>query len=164
VHECDSTLACRARADFRRLKMQMPFPRRASIFAILVIAGCATVSSQIVPCPLTYSEQTKEVLNVVPKGTRRDDALRKLAAAGIEGNFGTSRRVYYCELWNRPDGSRWHLNVALLFDETGKLYKTQAADSEVTSSSEKSLPPSPSQSNEPGQMGGLPNPYAPATH
>jgi hypothetical protein len=144
--------------------MQMLLPRRPSVFAILVVAGCASISSQIVPCPLTYSEQTKEVLNVVPKGTRREDALRKLAAAGIEGNFGSSRRVYYCELWNRPDGSRWHLNVALLFDETGKLYRTQSADSEVTASPEKSLPPSASQSNEPGQMGGLTNPYTQATH
>jgi len=144
--------------------MQMLFPRRLSIFAVLVVAGCASISSQIVPCPLTYTEQTKEVLNVVPKGTRREEALRMLAKAGIEGSFGISRRVYYCELWNRPDGSRWHLNVALLFDEAGKVYKTQAADSEVTASSEKSLPPGGTQSNESGQMGGLSNPYAPSTH
>ena len=128
--------------------MQMPFLRRSSTLALCVLAGCASLSTQIVPCPLTYTEQTKEVLNVVPKGTRREDALRKLAAAGIEGSFGISRRVYYCELWNRPDGSRWHLNVALLFDETGKLYKTQAADCDVTMSPDKSLTSAGHQSNE----------------
>jgi hypothetical protein len=129
--------------------MQMPFLRRSSALSLLVLAGCAGLSTQITPCPLTYSEQTKEVLNVVPKGTRREDALRKLAAAGIEGSFGISRRVYYCELWNRPDGSRWHLNVALLFDETGKLYKTQAADCDVTASPDRSPPSNGAQSNEP---------------
>jgi hypothetical protein len=137
--------------------MQMPFLRRSSAVALCVLAGCASLSTQIVPCPLTYTEQTKEVLNVVPKGTRREDALRKLAAAGIEGSFGISRRVYYCELWNRPDGSRWHLNVALLFDETGKVYKTQAADCDVTVSPDKSLPSAGPQSNETGPSGNPPN-------
>jgi hypothetical protein len=132
--------------------MQMSFLRRSSAVSLLVLAGCASLSTQITPCPLTYSEQTKEVLNLVPKGTRRDDALRKLAAAGIEGSFGISRRVYYCELWNRPDGSRWLLNVALLFDETGKVYKTQAADCDVTMSSDRSLASPGNQSNEPRQF------------
>ncbi len=93
---------------------------------------------------------------MVPKGTRRDDALRKLTEAGIEGSFGISQRVYYCELWNRPDGSRWHLNVALLFDETGKLYKTQAADCDITASSDKSLPAAGSPRNDSGQSAGEP--------
>jgi hypothetical protein len=30
-------------------------------------------------------------------------------------------------LWNRPDGQRWHIDVALLFDQSGKLYQTRAA-------------------------------------
>jgi len=143
--------------------MQMLFLRRSSALTLLVLSGCASLSTQIVACPLTYSEQVKEVLNVVPKGTRREEALRKLAAAGIEGSFGISRRVYYCELWSRPDGSRWHLNVALLFDETGKLYKTQAADCEITASPDKSLPTSGPQSNEPGDLGVPPNPPATPT-
>jgi hypothetical protein len=134
--------------------MQMPFLRRSATLVLLTLVGCASLSRQIVSCPLTYSEQEKEVLSVAPKGTRRDDALRKLAAAGIEGSFGISRRVYYCDLWNRPDGSRWHLNVALLFDETGRLYKTQAAECDVTMSQDKSLSTPGSQSNEVPQSGG----------
>jgi hypothetical protein len=133
--------------------MQMLYLRRSGALLALALAGCASLSTQIIPCPLTYSEQEKEVLNVVPKGTRRDDALRKLAAAGIEGSFGISRRVYYCDLWNRPDGNRWHMNVALLFDETGRLYKTQT-ECDVTVSSEKSLPPAAGQSNESGPAAG----------
>jgi hypothetical protein len=129
--------------------MQMPFPHRVCGLALLVVVGCAGLTSQIVPCPLTYSEQEKEILAVVSKGTRREEALRKLAAAGIDGSFGISRRVYYCELWNRPDGSRWHLNVALLFDEVGRLYMTRTADCDVTSSPDKSLATSGGQSNEP---------------
>jgi hypothetical protein len=129
--------------------MQMPFRHRVCGLAILVVVGCAGLTSQIVPCPLTYSEQEKEILTVVPKGTRREEALRKLAAAGIDGSFGISRRVYYCELWHRPDGSRWHLNVALLFDEVGRLYMTRTADCDVTSSPDKTLSSAGGQSNEP---------------
>jgi len=129
--------------------MQMPFLHRVCALALLVVVGCAGLNSRIVSCPLTYSEQEKEILAVVPKGTRREEALRKLAAAGIDGSFGISRRVYYCELWNRPDGSRWHLNVALLFDEVGRLYMTRTADCEVTSSLDKSLSSAGGQSNDP---------------
>jgi hypothetical protein len=129
--------------------MQMPFLHRVCALALLVVVGCAGLNSRIVSCPLTYSEQEKEILAVVPKGTRREEALRKLAAAGIDGSFGISRRVYYCELWNRPDGSRWHLNVALLFDEVGRLYMTRTADCEVTSSPDKSLSSAGGQSNDP---------------
>jgi hypothetical protein len=102
--------------------------RTAAVLAVVSWIGCSALSRQIVQCPLTYSEQEKEVLAVVPKGVRREEALRRLQAAGIEGNFGISRRVYYCDLWIRPNRERWHMNVALLFDDVGKLYKTQTAD------------------------------------
>jgi hypothetical protein len=90
-----------------------------------------SLSRSIVQCPLTYSEQEKELLTVVPKGLRREEALKRLAAAGVEGSFGISRRVYYCDLWNRKNGERWHINVALLFDDQGRLYKTQMAECDV---------------------------------
>ena len=143
--------------------MQMPFLRRFSVLALVTLAGCASLSTQIVPCPLTYSEQIKEVLNVAPKGTRREEALRKLAAAGVEGSFGISRRVYYCELWNRPDGSRWHMNVALLFDETERLYETRTADCDVTTSPDKSLTTPGTQSNERPPAAGPPGASATPT-
>jgi len=112
--------------------MQIPFlTRTAAVLAALTWVGCVGIPRQIVPCPLTYSEQEKELLTVVPKGIRREEVLRRLGTAGIEGSFGISRRVYYCDLWNRPNGDRWHMNVALLFDDAGKLYKTQTADCDV---------------------------------
>jgi len=112
--------------------MQIPFlTRTAAVLAALTWVGCVGIPRQIVPCPLTYSEQEKELLTVVPKGIRREEVLRRLGTAGIEGSFGISRRVYYCDLWNRPNGDRWHMNVALLFDDSGKLYKTQMAECDV---------------------------------
>lgn len=113
-------------------RTQILFLTVTMVLLTLVVSGCASLSRQIVACPLTYSEQEKEVLAIVPKGTRREEALRRLSVAGIEGSFGTSRRIYYCELWTRPNGERWHMNVALLFDEVGKLYRTQVGDSEVS--------------------------------
>jgi hypothetical protein len=113
--------------------MQTVFLRWAAAALIaLIVAGCVSLNRSIMPSPLTYSEQEKEILAIVPKGIKRDDALRRLAAAGIEGSFGISRRVYYCDLWNRTNGDRWHINVALLFDDTGRFYRTQVADSEVS--------------------------------
>jgi hypothetical protein len=142
--------------------MQMPFLHRACAVALVAIVGCAGLGSQIVPCPLTYSEQEKEILAIVPKGIRRDAALTKLAAAGIEGSFGTSHRLYYCELWKRPDGSLWRLNVALLFDEVGRLYKTQAADCDITTvQPDKSLPSSGTPGNDVGQPAARPSVPAP---
>ncbi len=98
----------------------------------LTMTGCVGLNRTIMPSPLTYSEQEKEILTIVPKGTRRDEALKRLAAAGVEGSYGISHRVYYCDLWNRKNGERWHINVALLFDDTGRFYRTQVAESDVS--------------------------------
>src|SRR5690606_2661265 len=51
----------------------------------------------------------------------------------IRGNFAhLSNSIYYCDLWERPEGERWHTQVALLFDDEGLLYATRPADSAVT--------------------------------
>lgn len=128
--------------------MQKPFLRLTAACAVAVsLAGCLSLTRPIVPCPLTYSEQEKELLAVVPKGIRREEALRRLTAAGVEGSFGISRRVYYCDLWNRSNGDRWHINVALLFDDTGKLYKTQMAECDVAVVPEENTKDAAAQSN-----------------
>jgi hypothetical protein len=112
--------------------MQIPYlVRTAALLSALTWFGCATMPRTIVPCPLTYSEQEKVLLTAIPKGLKRDEVLRRLGAAGIEGRFGISQRVYYCDLWNRPNGDRWHMNVAMLFDDTGKFYKTQVAECDI---------------------------------
>lgn len=128
--------------------MPIPFFRwTACVLIALTLIGCVSLSRSIVACPLTYSEQEKELLTVVPKGTRREEALRRLAAAGVEGSFGISRRVYYCDLWNRPNGERWHINVALLFDDTGKFYKTQVAECDIAVMPNESALPGSAQSD-----------------
>src|SRR5688572_21634064 len=112
--------------------------RRLLSIGIVLLAGCQLTSSgRIIPSPLTYSEQEKEILAIVPEGTDRDEAVKKLTAAGIEGDFGTSRSIYYCDLWKRKSGERWHMNVALLFDKSGKLYKTQVSQAEIGKLSSK---------------------------
>jgi hypothetical protein len=66
--------------------MQIPFlSRTAAVLAALTWIGCMSIPRQIVPCPLTYSEQEKELLTVVPKGIRREEVLRRLGTAGVEG-------------------------------------------------------------------------------
>ncbi len=121
--------------------MHTVFARRSAAALItLTWIGCLSIPRPIAPCPLTYSEQEKEVLAVVPKGLRREEVLKRLAAAGIEGNFGISRRVYYCDLWKRPNGERWQMNVALLFDDAGKLYKTQVAQCDIAPISSQRTP------------------------
>jgi hypothetical protein len=92
-------------------------------------ASCAAPGKGLVECPLTDAAQQQAVLDIVPRGTSRADAERRLREAGIEFSPGQKNSIYYLGLWNRSDGKRWHINVALLFDKDGKLYQTRAADS-----------------------------------
>jgi hypothetical protein len=94
-------------------------------FCVVEIVGCAMTTHQILPCPMTYSEQEKAILAIAPMGTDRETVLKKLTEAGIEGSSATSQHVYYCDIWDRPNKERWHMDVALMFDQSGKLYKTQ---------------------------------------
>ncbi len=93
------------------------------------MAGCASSGARLVECPLSVEQQQQAVLEVVPRGSSRADAERRLKEAGIEYSPGQKNSIYYLSLWNRRDGKRWHLNVALLFDAQGKMYQTRAGDS-----------------------------------
>ena len=108
-------------------------PRHTTAILCLVlaafVAGCASPGATLVECPLSGDQQQQAVLEIVPRGTSRAEAERKLRAAGIEYSPGQKNSIYYLGLWNRPDGKRWHINVALLFDQDGKLYETRPADS-----------------------------------
>ncbi len=96
----------------------------------LLHIGCL-MPGAIEPSPWTYSEQQQEILKLVPVGTPRDAAVERLQKAGIDGTFGVSDTVYYCDIWNRPDGERWHLNVALYFDDEGLLYDSRLGQAET---------------------------------
>ena len=98
----------------------------------LLSAGCQLNSQQIVASPLSYRDQEAEILKIVPEGTPRQEAIEKLAAAGIQGELGGKRTIYYCDLWEREDGQRWHLNVALLFNDSGEVYQTRPARSQTS--------------------------------
>jgi hypothetical protein len=79
----------------------------------------------LVSCPLPSTEQVAAVLEVVPVGTPRSEVEEKLVPAGFAGSFGANNTLYYCDIWDRGEGLRWHVNVILLFDEEGRLYATR---------------------------------------
>src|SRR4029453_841912 len=81
---------------------------------LTLAAGCAGPGKPLVESPWSIDRQQQAVLEVVPRGTPRDDAGRRLKAAGIEYTAGGNGSIYYLSLWQRPDGTRWHINVALL--------------------------------------------------
>jgi len=99
------------------------------LWAAVVMAGCSTTGKPLIESPLPVSQQQQAVLDVVPRGTSRGEAEKRLRAAGIEFTPGGNGSIYYLTLWNRPDGTRWHISVALLFDSAGKLYESRPADS-----------------------------------
>lgn len=99
--------------------------------ALALAAGCQFGQAVIEPCPLSWSEQRSRIEELVPLGTQRDEAIARLREAGIDGEFGASGRIYYCGLWDRPGGTRWQIDVALLFDAEGRLYELRPAQSEV---------------------------------
>lgn len=105
-----------------------------------LICGCTFSRRSIVPSPLSYKEQERAILERVPLGTSRDDALAQLDEAGIEGTFGVSQTTYYCDLWERDGGRKWQLDVALLFDDAGRLYgvRPAAAKTGITTETDRS--------------------------
>ena len=93
--------------------------------------GCNFGKPRFITNPLSYAEQEAAILEVVPIGTPREAAVKQLEDAGIVGSFGVNDSIFYCDLWERSDGLRWHVNVALLFDQSSKLYKTRPAESDT---------------------------------
>ena len=102
-----------------------------SMTALLTPAGCQLGRGRIVDSPLSFDEQSDAILKIVPPGTPRAEAIHKLEQAGIEGTSLAHRSIFYCDVWNRKDGTRWQLNVALLFDEHGQLYKTRRSEADT---------------------------------
>jgi hypothetical protein len=119
------------RTDFKRVGQgRIRFSHLMLAIGLAVaVAGCASPGTKLVECPLSTEQQQQAVLEVVPRGSSRADAERRLKEAGIEFSPGKKNSIYYLSLWNRADGKRWHINVALLFDAQGKLYQTRQGDS-----------------------------------
>lgn len=110
----------------RGMRLQICCGMVAALLALGACTGCRlTPSPGLMACPLPASEQVQRVLKVAPLGTPRDEVLKELETAGVAGSFGENQSIYYCDIWKQEDGSRWHINVALLFDENGLLYATR---------------------------------------
>lgn len=126
---------------------------RATVWCILassLVSACQLAPHRVAACPLNFEQQSAEVLSIAPLGTPRDVTIERLGAAGFRGDFAhMSTSIYYCDLWERPDGARWHTRVALLFDEAGLLYATRPSDSTVTAN--------PSQGSAGAQVGSSPS-------
>ncbi len=91
-----------------------------------LVLGCQlTPAPGLVNCPLPTNEQVREVLRIVPLGTSRDEAKQRLTKAGFAGSFVETESIFYCDIWDKGEGLRWHINVTLLFDDDGKLYATR---------------------------------------
>lgn len=102
----------------------------AIVLGVLAFSGCAMLRP-IQPSPWMYSQQHEAILEIAPLGTPRDETIARLTESGIAGSFGLSETIYYCDIWNRPDGPRWHLNVALYFDPQGNLYDIRPGQAET---------------------------------
>ncbi len=98
---------------------------------VVSLTACTGFRS-VVPAPLVFEEQSAKILEIAPLGTPKEQAVRQLNEAGISGDFSSSPSIYYCDLWQREDGTQWHLNVALLFKEDGTLYKTRPAQADIS--------------------------------
>lgn len=86
------------------------------------LIGCQTLPPSLVACPMSAVEQAARVQKIVPIGTPREDAVANLKKAGIDGTFGTGNSIFYCDTWTQSDDERWHMNVELLFNESGEVY------------------------------------------
>lgn len=98
----------------------------AAVVIVGWVIGCqSTPAPGLMMCPLPSTEQVHAILEIAPLGTQRDEAIAQLGEAGVLGTFGENQSIYYCDIWDRGDGIRWHINVALLFDDSGQLYATR---------------------------------------
>src|SRR5262245_10746976 len=122
-------LASQGRAAPNATPFHLPVSAVVCAWLVGMSTGCTSPGKPLIESPLSVDEQQQAVLKVVPRGTPRDEAARRLKAAGIDFNVGVNQSIFYLSLWNRPNGERWHINVALLFDPTGILYDTRTADS-----------------------------------
>jgi hypothetical protein len=101
------------------------------LLVMLALCGCAGGPARVTLSPMSYDQQQAEVLKVVPLQTPRAEVEKKLKDAGIDVEPGAGASIAYCGVWKRPDGARWKLDVALLFDEKTRLYAVRPATSDT---------------------------------
>ena len=106
-------------------KTLRPFVAGPLLFCL--VGGC--VGPSTVRCPIPDADLTKKILAIAPVGTPREEAIRKLREAGVEGAFGSDKSgfgkdYFCCQTWRRPHGEAWRISLLLHFDKEGKLVET----------------------------------------
>jgi hypothetical protein len=100
------------------------------------MAGISLCTVAIIGCQLTSTveytspsdaEQSRAILEIVNIGMTREQAVDALTDKGVQGTSGVSESVYYCDAWDGDDDRHWHLNLALFFDQSGRLYKVASS-------------------------------------
>src|SRR5262249_11519218 len=113
----------------RRMADSQPSRRTIvwGMFAVMatLASGCQTMSPALVACPMPPSEQAAKIQKIVPLGTPREEAIKKLKQAGVLGAFGANKSIFYCDTWSQSEEERWHIHVSLLFDDQGELYEVR---------------------------------------
>jgi hypothetical protein len=111
--------------------------RRPAIVGVLLIGattfcGCRMFDSGKISGTMGYQQQMAEITRIAPYGTPRPKAVASLEKAGVIGEYSRAgNSIYYCQLWNRPDGKRWHMTVALLFNAKDEFYAVNLADADI---------------------------------
>jgi hypothetical protein len=95
-----------------------------------LLASCASGRPSLVDSPLSIEQQQQAVLEIVPRGSSRAEAEKRLKAAGIDFRPGGKGSIYYLLLWNRPNGERWHIDVALSDERSAAATAPQVPDDE----------------------------------
>jgi hypothetical protein len=95
---------------------------------LVLISGCVAVP-QMVRCPMGDADLSKNIFEIAPKGTPRDETIAKLRAAGVDGSFAPQnssmgKDYFCCQSWRRPDGEIWKISMLLHFDKSGNFVET----------------------------------------
>jgi hypothetical protein len=97
------------------------------LMLLVLISGC--VVPQMVRCPVADADLSKNIFEIAPKGTPRDETIAKLRAAGIDGSFAPDKSTmgkdyFCCQTWRRPSGEVWRISMLLHFDKSGNFVET----------------------------------------
>lgn len=126
----------------------------------VLILGCQLEPlPQFMEAPLTTQQQIEELQKHLVAGMSREEVMHKLKELGIGGSYGHNTSIYYCDVWQRDRKTLWHINIALLFNDEGKLYKIRPSyDLELTHPTARTEDPpaAPAPQTAPNQQHGVP--------
>lgn len=111
------------------------------VLTVLVgLCGGCNLQNPLPVAEPNWEEQREALLDITPVGTPREDVAARLTEAGVQFTCSGDEPVYtagmqcstfYCHRWGLGDGKIWPLDVALLFDESGALYKIRRSSADI---------------------------------